>query len=67
MKITDIEHPEVTMARATGYPSWQQPKDDELRCCECGNVIAEDEDSYECRTHEVLCLDCLKMLHKRYV
>lgn len=53
--------------------SWEQlrtPEDAEkpvTRCCECARVIKEDEDTYECRTHRVLCEDCLKMLHKRYV
>lgn len=53
--------------------SWEQLQiPDELlppvtRCCECARVIKGDEESYECRTHKVLCLDCLKMLHKRYV
>lgn len=37
------------------------------RCCECGRVIRENEDSYACRTHRILCKDCLLMLHKRYV
>lgn len=37
------------------------------RCCECARVIQADEDSYECRTHKILCEGCLKMLHKRYV
>lgn len=56
--------------------SWEQLSIDDYvkdqdkpvtRCCECGRVIPENEDTYECRTHSVLCLDCLKMLHKRYV
>ena len=37
------------------------------RCCECGRVIPKNEDSYACRTHKILCKDCLLMLHKRYV
>lgn len=37
------------------------------RCGECGRVIPPGEDSYECKTHRVLCEECLKMLHKRYV
>jgi hypothetical protein len=61
----DIEHPEITCTNRTGYPSWKQEDDDELYCCECGRVIKDDEDSYECDSHAVLCEDCLKMLHKR--
>ena len=38
-----------------------------VRCCECGRVIGQNENTYECRTHAILCEDCLKMLHKRYV
>lgn len=45
----------------------QTENDNEVRCCECGRLIPENEDSYECRTHCILCEDCLKMLHKRYV
>lgn len=53
--------------------SWEQLQiPDELletvtRCCECARVIPEGEDTYECRTHRILCLECLKLLHKRYV
>ncbi len=53
--------------------SWEQlaiPEDDlkpVTRCCECARIIPENEDTYECRTHRILCVDCLKMLHKRYV
>ena len=53
--------------------SWEQLRipDDQLntitRCCECARVIQENEDTYECRTHSILCVDYLKMLHKRYV
>lgn len=62
----DLEHPEITMVMATGYPSWMQ-EDDEIRCDECGRVIYDTEDIYECSTHDVLCEDCLKMLHKKYM
>ena len=37
------------------------------RCGECARIIADNEDSYECRTHRILCKECLLMLHKRYV
>lgn len=63
----DIEHPEITMVMVTGYPSWMQENEDVIRCCECGVEIYDDEEVYECRTHETLCLDCLKMLHKKYL
>lgn len=35
-------------------------------CGECGRLV-NDKYTYECRTHSILCEDCLKMLHKRYV
>lgn len=62
------DHPEIISAHRTGYPSWNQPNEDYHEYCgECGREIKEDEDSYECRTHRILCEDCLKMLHKRYL
>ena len=54
-----IQHPEITWAERTGYPSWGQPRD--IQCDECGNII-EDE-IYEDEYHETLCLDCLLKLH----
>ena len=54
-----IQHPEITWAERTGYPSWKQPRD--IQCDECGDII-EDE-IYEDEYHETLCLDCLLKLH----
>lgn len=55
----DIQHPDITWAEATGYPSWNQPKD---ICCDyCGCII--DDEIYEDEHHETLCLDCLLKLH----
>ena len=54
-----MQHPEITWAERTGYPSWNQPRD--IRCDECGHDI-EDE-VYEDEYHETLCLDCLLKLH----
>lgn len=61
------DHPEIVSAMRTGYPTWNQPNDDVEYCCECGRRIKEDEETYECHSHRILCEDCLKMLHKRYV
>ena len=55
----DIQHPEITWAERTGYPSWNQPV--EIQCDECGDFI-EDE-VYEDELHEYLCIDCLLKLH----
>lgn len=55
----DIQHPEITWAERTGYPSWNQPVD--IQCDECGNYI-EDE-IYEDDLHDNLCLHCLLKLH----
>lgn len=59
------DHPEIISIQRTGYPTWNQPEGE--YCCECGKRILEDEDTYECRTHKILCEDCLKMLHRRYL
>lgn len=53
------DHPEISMAMKTGYPSWNQPS--EIRCDNCGDFI-EDE-VYEDELHDCLCLDCLLKLH----
>ena len=54
-----LQHPEITWAERTGYPSWNQPED--VRCDYCGDII-EDE-IYESECYEFLCLDCLLKLH----
>lgn len=61
--ITMIQHPEISWAEATGYPSWNQPR--EIRCDHCGTVI-EDE-IYEDEYNEFLCLDCILKLHFKEV
>lgn len=55
----DIQHPEITWAEATGYPSWNQPA--EVKCDYCGDLI--DDEIYEDECYESLCLDCLLKLH----
>jgi hypothetical protein len=54
-----IQHPEITWAEKTGYPSWNQPKD--IVCDDCGDVI--DGEIYEDETYETLCLYCLLKRH----
>ena len=58
----DLEHPEITWALRTGYPSWNQPK--EVFCDWCGNDIY-DEEVYEDEEYECLCESCLLKLHKK--
>lgn len=55
----DIQHPEITWAERTGYPSWNQPID---YICEYCNSVIEDE-IYEDENFNYLCLDCLLKLH----
>ena len=59
----DIEHPDITAIRATGYPLNYQPE--EHWCEECGKNIT-DETIYEDGSHEFLCADCLLALHERW-
>jgi hypothetical protein len=54
-----MQHPEITWAERTGYPSWNQPQD--VRCDYCGEVI--EDDVYADEFYEFLCLDCLLKLH----
>ena len=55
----DIQHPEITWAERTGYPSWNQPVD--IICEHCNCVI--DDEIYEDDIFDNLCLDCLLKLH----
>lgn len=56
-----LEHPEITSAIETGYPSWKQ---EETIICEfCEESIVGDV--YEDNNHEFLCLHCLKELHAK--
>ena len=57
----DIEHPDITAIRSTGYPLNYQPV--EYYCDNCGSEI-EDE-VYEDDYHKLLCLDCLLAIHKK--
>lgn len=59
--IDDLEHPDITAIRKTGYPLRYQPV--EYYCDECGTVI--DDEIYEDEDHKSLCLDCLLALHKK--
>jgi hypothetical protein len=59
----DLEHPEITWAERTGYPSWNQPK--EVYCDRCGDII--DDESYEDEHYDCLCLDCLMKTHLKEV
>lgn len=54
-----MQHPEITWAERTGYPSWNQPVD--ITCDNCGDII--DDEVYEDEVYSSLCLDCLLKLH----
>lgn len=56
-----LEHPEITCAERTGYPSWNQPM--EIYCGECGQEI--EGEIYEDEYYQFLCEKCLKFLHKK--
>ena len=58
-----IQHPEITWAEHTGYPSWNQPQD--IYCDRCGDII--DDEVYEDEYHDCLCLDCLMKTHLKEV
>lgn len=58
---SNLEHPEISRALATGYPSWKQPK---VYCCSrCGYEI--DGEIYEDFDHDYLCECCLLELHRK--
>ena len=57
------DHPDIAHALKTGYPRGVEEPELEY-CCECGREIEPDEDVYSCVTHNLVCEDCLKMLHK---
>ena len=57
-----IQHPEITWAERTGYPSWNQPRDNEIYCEECGKDITH-EDVYYDHNHKHLCEKCLLFFH----
>ena len=58
----DLQHPEITWAEQTGYPSWIQPK--EHTCEVCGYPLFLDE-TYKDFDHEFLCEECLLKLHRK--
>lgn len=57
-----IEHPEIGWAMRTGYPSWNQPKEENIHCGECGKDITY-KDKYTDECHKYLCKDCLLYFH----
>lgn len=57
------DHPDIASAERTGYPTWNQPREAEYYCGECGRELTSD--MYEDEHYEYLCEDCLLMLHKK--
>ena len=58
-----LQHPEITWAEKTGYPSYNQPR--EIYCDRCGDII--DDESYEDEHYDCICLDCLMKTHLKEV
>lgn len=56
------DHPDITWAMRTGYPSWNQPIED--TCEICGEELSSD-DTYEDHDHDKICKNCLLYLHKK--
>lgn len=57
----DLEHPEITWAQQTGYPSWKQQE--EYKCEVCGCELYSYE-RYKDERHDCICEECLLMLHR---
>jgi ribosomal protein S27E len=58
----DLEHPDITRALKTGYPTEQEL--DHYYCDECGECL-DDQTMYEDSTHKYLCKECLLILHEK--
>ena len=62
--VEHIEHPEITWAMRTGYPSWLQEDEHEaIFCDECRCDITNTE-IYHDEYHKYLCESCLLALHR---
>lgn len=57
------DHPDITKALVTGYPTFSQPED--ISCDFCGADLNE-ETVYEGRGYRYLCRECLLMLHEKW-
>ena len=58
MMYRDLEHPDITMARMTGYPSHRYGKP-EYVCEECDSEIAEGDTAYRLGGH-IYCEECVR-------
>ena len=58
----NLEHPDITSALRTGYPTWNQEKS--YYCESCGDCL-DDKEIYEDSVHEYLCKACLLTLHEK--
>ena len=54
----NIQHPEITNAERTGYPSWSKNIEEIVYCGICGYGIKEDEIVYESDNYLCLCDEC---------
>ena len=57
-----LEHPDITAALNTGYPSWNQPT--EIFCEYCGRNITDDDEYFD-ENYSTLCEACLLDFHKK--
>ena len=57
-----LQHPDITWAERTGYPSWNQPTWD--TCEVCGDELSVDDTYYDC-DYDYLCKSCLLQSHKK--
>ena len=63
MKDMFLEHPDISSALKTGYPTWNQP-DEEVFCGECGCSL-RGKVVYDDRYYNCLCEECLLRLHRK--
>lgn len=62
--MVDIEHPDITWARKTGYSYSEQPT--YYHCEKCGDELCSDEVYFDFE-YECLCKECLLKLHKKEI
>ena len=64
MSMNIPDHPDITSAMKTGYPSWGQLQP--LCCDNCSEELGDEDEVYTDQHHEVLCKECLLRLHTKW-